>query len=355
MLRKRKQGGLRRSGKRQRVAKNAKSKPYKRKYRAGPRRKRRTRGRKRYSKTTVTNGNIQTYIQQYADSVQVPVRGTSGLDTFGKPCQYMYPGVGGQDSYALGGIRNKLRMADVIATQDIAAQNQFGAQVNPSAPLSETKYQILDAYQRYHYVNQSNSIAVMTLYYCIARTDVQFANNETNIRSIIGDGFIQRGLGSTQSGGNFYINDDELTPYDSHRFCSYFKIYKTERVLADPGRNVMRTIKMGTTMVDTARLSFTNVTGTGALPSQNPQYAHVKGEKFILLKVTGQPSDDGGANLSYTSPKIDMITVNHYNYRSVCRQQPLIFKDTAVNFTTFTAAPQIMVDESGTVQPQTFA
>lgn len=317
---------------------NGKTKKRKSYRKRRPIRRRRYTKKRKFSKGTKL-GNQQTYVQSYCDSVTVPTRPTSGTDTVGKQCQYIYPGVGGAFSYPLGGLNNLLRMGVIIANQEAVV----------AGPFAETKFMVIDSRQSYHLVNQSNGNAVVTAFYCRGRADLPNTTYYTNLRAIIGDGLQQRGLPGN-AGGNASINDDLFTPFDSHRFCSMFKVTKVQKFTMDPGSNRIFHLKTGAYYFDTARYELQPSATSDPVLAQN--FSHRRGEIFIIFKFSGQPTDDGAGNLSYTSPKLDLITENHYNFRSINRQTPLITKDTPIGYGTSTNPNLIMVDESGMAQTE---
>lgn len=307
---------------------------------------------KRTKLTKTIKGNIQSFIIEYADTQQVPVRPTTaGSDLVGQQCVYMFSGCGNStgpgNNGSLGSLTNIQSMGAVIESQESPALgNQF--------TYCETKFQIIDGYSKMQLVNQSNSQATVHMFYCETRRDIPNVNNYRDPRYILGDGFIQRGFGSGNSNitaGNY---DNELTPFDSHKFCGFFKIYKQERVIMDAGQNIIRVLRMRNKYIDTSYYDTPNVNGT-SISGQNPMFIRRKGERWILFKISGQPADGGDANVTYTSPKIDMITSNHYNFMSINRQQPIITKATPGGFTGGTSTVTIMQDEAGVAVGQTSA
>lgn len=316
---------------------------------------------KRKTNTKTTLGNVKTYLVENADICVVPTASVGGgSDYIGQRCAYFAPGCSTSSTItapgnclALNGIQAIVNMADIIrkAEQDSGSPGVTG----------ETKYIIKNSSQVYQLVNQSNSIATITAYYCVAQRDVMADSASSSPQRdpvfILSDGFYQRGettgtgLAPIVGKQNPQLNDTLLSPFDSHRFCSFFKIFKTETYQMDPGMNKSHILKSSNKFINYDHYTqFQNNAYQGGTETYAVQYTHRKGEQFIMFKVTGQPSDFNNEQLTFTSPKIDMITKTHYNFQSISRQQPIIYRDFAVGFqqkATTTTVPTIMVDESG--------
>lgn len=329
--------------------------------------KRRT---KRKSLTKTTYGNIKTYLVENADIAVVPPPAVGGgADFVGQTCAYFATGCSAISSpyiagncLALNGMAAVVNMADIIRR----AEQDSGS----AGPSGETRFMIKNSVQTYQLVNQANSVATVTAYFCLCQRDVQqisSGDSARDPRTILGDGFYQRGettasVASPAPGiNNPQLSDALLSPYDSHRFCSFFKIYKTQTVQMDPGMNKSFILKSNSKFINYDHYTqFTSlqINGGGTTEASTLQYSHRKGEQFILFKVVGQPSDYANNSPTYTTPKVDMITKTHYNFCAINRQQPIIYRDFAVGFVqraTAGTTATVMVDESGVAAADTKA
>lgn len=324
---------------------------------------------KRKSLTKTTYGNIKTYLVENADVANVPPPATgTGADFVGQTCAYFATGCSAYNTpyiagncLALNGMAAVVNMADIIRK----AEQDSGS----AGPSGETRFMIKNSSQTYQLVNQANSVATVTAYFCLCQRDVQQISSTDSARdprTILGDGFYQRGEQTAAVAlpapgtNNPQLFDALLSPFDSHRFCSFFKIYKTQTIKMDPGMNQSFILKSNSKFINYdhyTQFSSLQINGGGTTEASTLQYSHRKGEQFILFKVMGQPSDYNNNQATYTTPKIDMITKTHYNFCAINRQQPIIYRDFAVGFSqkaTGTTA-NVMVDESGVAAADTKA
>lgn len=303
--------------------------------------------RKKNSNIKTTTGNLRTTVQDIIDSVVVSQStGTAGAaDIAGKRCVYYYVGVNQGQSLALGSLPHLLQMASVIETDEVSIANQ-------SNILSETKFMVKDSFQEYDIVNTSNGAGRLRIYYCTFKRDVLNGESQADIRAILGDGFYQRGLTANRASGNTGLFDPALTPFQSHKFCSYITINKVETCIMDPGQMITRKITTGSYMFTASH--YTTQTAVNQTSAQSTaDYSHRRGEKFILIQLEGQPANDSGGNLTYTSPKIDVNAKTSYTYQSINRQAPLLQILTAQGFKVpASGGVQLMEDETGAVVNQ---
>lgn len=321
--------------------------------RKGQRMGRRTRGgrRKKGSRTKTITGNLRTLTQSIADRVTVPSPvGTAGTtDAFGKKCAYLFSGVKTGTDYSLGCMTHVINMAALIENDE---QSLY-----ITGATSETKFVIKDANAKYDFVNMSNGSAKLTIYTCVCQRDIINGQLSTNFISILGDGFYQRGLTAGGRGlSDQGVYDASLTPFDSHKFCSYFKVLKSEICVMDPGSMQTRTIKTGRQQINMEHYTTQSATAQNSLQA-GLDYSHRRGQKFLFIKVEGQPANDNGnettRDLSYTTPAIDMITEVSYTFQAVNRQAPIIAQMTSVGFGVPAASGvQLMEDETGNVVNQ---
>lgn len=286
-------------------------------------------------------GNVKTYCQEVAGVSTVPRPGTgTAADLIGQLCTYFGPGFDdvGYISYTLGGWYHLEAIANILRNAEIDGGS--------SNLCGETKFAI-SGRQQYQLVNQSNSVATVNVYHCRVRRDIASTQSFIDPRNLIGDGFWQRQFGSVRGASNAAVNDALLTPFDSHKFTSEIQILNQSTIKIDPGMNFSKTITMSNHVINWNHY----VTFTGSTPGStySQDYAHLKGEQFLMFRVLGQPADYNNANATFTSPKLDYICKSHYNFYSIDRQMPIIYKGPTIGFLQAAAGaqPTIMVDESG--------
>lgn len=303
------------------------------------------------SKIPVSRTNVQTIIFDNNDELSVPtITGTVGAsDTVGKVCAYGLTGLTsdpGQHNKGLLGLFHIQRIAQALINLEPAP----GATVN-----NETKINILRAYQTTEFVNNTNSICHLTAWKVMCRNDIATngSNNYVNLLNLIGQGFYQRGLMLTDPGQNtstipFSTNqgcfDCELSLYDSHKFCSEFKILSQTKKSLDPGTSCSFTIKVGSRVINWNHYA-TAATATTTPSTASLDYCHRRGEMFYVYKLEGIPSNDNAGNLSYTSPVVQFITKTHYDFCAINPQYPLITKVTPQGYKT-AGTLQIMNDDT---------
>jgi len=301
-------------------------------------------------------GNIKTYIQQVADTAIVPIPPVGGFnpDLVGTQCVYIAPGVGNSNStmIALMGIPDLTQMAhDVYTTDPISTNNSAAGQFLPS-----TKFRVLNCNSKYTLINQSNSQICVDMFYIKCRRDIPNSWSFADLHTLLGDGFYQRGYGSSRGAANEGINLASLTPYDSTKFTSLFDIYKTEKHILNCGNTIRRTITNGLRYINWEHYEVPNGAGSGA----NQIYSHIKGEKCILFKITPNPvvnlGPSGQLYNSYSEPLVQLSSINHYNYQGVNSQQPKILKAPAIGFTGYIQPTLILAqNQDGHMQTDTFA
>lgn len=319
--------------------------------------------------------NKQNYVVSICDIAQVnspPVAGSANSpqqDLFGPLSFYFTTGTtfnGGNattaDAHSLLGIVDITAISDIIRRDEAATAVASGVTGQQNF-LGETKFYVEDCYQNYQLTSQSNSVITLYMYYCEFRRDCVNAQSQYNVTNLLYQGWTQRGLvidSSLVSGSPSGDAPGDITPFDSHKFCSYVNIYKTEKVLMDPGTQVNKTIRASSKFINFDHYyTFTQLGPSLANESRSRDYSHRAGEKFILFRMLGQPTvrqttsngvaigtNEGG----YTCPKIAMITKTHYTYQSISRQQPKITRGLPVGFyNPFQSNDNgfMIVDESG--------
>lgn len=294
----------------------------------------------------VTRGNLRNLTEQVADRVTVTTpAGTAGTpDSLGKACTWYYPGCNSSNfDYGLGCMYHIIQMSALIE------QDEQGASF--ATTLAETEFMVKDSQSKYDFVNCSDAASKLSVYHCTVKRDVINTNSQYDFISMLGDGFYQRGVSQNGRGrGNGGVTDATLTPFHSHKFCSYVHVTKVETLILDPGQTITKFVNTGSYYVNSSH--YTTQTAVGQTSATATlDYSHRRGEKFLFVKVEGQPANDATNRLSYTTPAIDVICTLSYTFQSINRQAPVITRLGAVNF-SIPGTIQIMEDETGAVIPQ---
>lgn len=169
--------------------------------------------------------------------------------------------------------------------------------INAGASLRALHFRVQDSHTSYMFQNQSNGNANLTCYYCVARRDVPAS--ETSIINTFSAGL------ADAAGAPPAATDYEVTPFMSPRFCAYFRVYKVKKVEI-PGGGTF------TTKVSWQR-SFTI---NSAVDVTADLIAHRGRTKFILAKLTGQPTNDLTTKTNYglSAPRVDIICSTKISY-----------------------------------------
>lgn len=298
--------------------------------------------------------NKQSMVFDVADVISVP----ASTPTSGKTCRYGHVGVSTANFVGnllsiphLGYMGNKALQASAPA---YGATGAYGNAA--TAPYLETKYKILDCYQTTELSNTSLGQITLTAYKCEYRRDTANLSSYTSPLWLLGDGFYQRqtSIGSAvpvQGYNNSGVTTDSLSPYDSHKFCSFVRILKQTKIQMGPGQIEHFTIKRGSQMINMDHYVTDTSSITQYPTSIGPyDYSHRKGELFYLFKVTGQVTNDmTNPNLiGASTPKVDMITKTHYNFVCLNPALPTVTEITPVNYGTLTTNEYVDI-ESGTI------
>lgn len=308
-------------------------------------------GRRRRSskKTPAICYNQRTYVTDFADTVVVPApTGTAGAaDTVGKKVVYAYAGC----STNSGSCTPLMGLPDMLAIANQLTANQNTLYTNQY--FSDVKISFIDSYQKTDIVNTSNGSLTIMTWHLKCRRDVAARSdtNYQNMYNMLGNGFYQRGIGSAGQSfsTNPALNDATYTVFDSHKICSEFIVTPLPIRKLDPGQETSYSIKQGKQMVNYEHY-MTQTDRTVTIQSQIVDYSHRKGESMLLFRFEGQPANDATTktNITYTTPKVDMITKTHYNWFQMNPSASLITKATPVGYSVSTQ-PELMIDESGVV------
>lgn len=271
--------------------------------------------------------------------------GTVGsTDTFGKQCIYGAIGLGlisGAVFQPLMSIEHIGQIANLIQTE----------QVNNSGTTSpECRVHLMNCWSSSDLVNMTTSDIKITAYRCMIRRDVPYnsASNLYNVLNILGNGFFQRGVGTNPYNTNEGLRMAELTPYDSHKFCSSVKIMGQRSRVLRPGDTA--TYKCSNKYTCISWNHYYTQTSAGQVPTGGQRdVARRKGEQFWLYKFEGVPANSATntQQMTYTLPKIDMITKLHYNYVQVNPAPPIATRNVLGYVGVANTDISIINDDSG--------
>lgn len=328
------------------------------------------------NKVMTTNmANKQNYITSCCDVAVANgpyVGGTQSqpaADVIGQTSLYFTVGTtpngvsGTTDARPMLDMHDVIRMGDTIRT-DNTGTFTAGGTVLPQDLLGETKFYVESCYQNYQLTNQCNSVITLYMYTCQIRRDIINGQSCYNITNLLTQGWSQRDfiVNPKTTGNPPGDAPADLTPFDSHKFCSFVKILKTEKVLMDPGTQVNRTIRASDKIINFDHyFTYTSLAGSQTTESRSQDYSHRAGAMFILFRMIGQPSvrqqtvnsvTTGTQLGAYTVPKIAMITKTHYTFQSISRQSPKGIREVAQGFYDpymATDGGEIINDENGQV------
>ena len=332
-------------------------------------RRRQNRGRtKRYIKPSAPSTGV-IWKQQNVASISFDnadyIAVLSGVAAaLGKRCKYGYVGCSQPD---YGGVASLLSIPHLSVIAEYIRNNSSngGAAGGGYAGVNtlETKFLIRNCYQTTELTNTSNGHAILYIWKCMYRRDIAYngsATNSTNYKSplwLLGDGFYQRSFGAVGGFNNNGVTDCDLSPYDSHKFCSEIKIIKQTRHVMESGEHMTISIKRQRPIMINMNHYFTPTAATGSYVNLQPDYSHRRGEMFYLIRIEGQPANDSSNinSIYYTSPKVNMITKTHYNFHELTPNLPILINGGAVGYTAPTTGESLMQDEAGVKVQETNA
>lgn len=178
--------------------------------------------------------------------------------------------------------------------------------------------------------NQSNEQVKITCYYCTARKSdnynqvlpsidpgtgtVQVAQNVYNW---LGSGFAENGIDiNTQFANNAGMTRDEETPFHSKMFTRQFKINRVKRIFIGPGKT--KNVYMQSRWREHKPVNYVTSQGaSAAFSSRTNRFASLKGERFILFKLSGNIGGVAGQTgiektIGQTTPTVIMLTKRKY-------------------------------------------
>lgn len=114
--------------------------------------------------------------------------------------------------------------------------------INPAANQS-IKFQISSFIARHQLYNSSTAPIRVVAYKCRCRSDLPLNSNVGSILNILGDGFLNAGIGSGTRSSNTGLTDELYTPFESPAFVERFAIVATRKARIDPGMSIYFSIK----------------------------------------------------------------------------------------------------------------
>lgn len=273
--------------------------------------------------------NLLTH--QQGEQYTVPLcSGTTGAGV-----RYFCPTIGGF-SHGVFTLRDLLEISDKITT----------------AQPYNNRFTISDVSLQMHFTNPNNSKLHLIAYHVKCRQDIPLGNGYHNIAAILGDGFLENGLGTGNGTSNTYCTRFESTPYQSTTFCRYFKIYKTQKITMDAGATLTLNLKQTKDKFVNCSSFVDSSTGTSALTATR-FIDVVRGARFILFKAYGQVANQTGANsanIVMTDPTVDMLTITRIRWRKNVQNFVTTANDAPVGVSTATdATTAIILQETDAV------
>lgn len=270
---------------------------------------------------------VVNYTTETIETLQVP----PSLAISGKACVYYTPGrVNGvlAAPAGLGCVNDVLRMADILKL------NQTN-QVVPTKTL-ETKFFISYATQRYTVINQNQGQAFLTAYYLYCRRDIAADFNRQDPITDLGNGFLQRGIGTLQGGANEGIFIERNDPFQSHAFCSSYKVLKVTHHKLHGGQMMNFKINIKNQVINLDRYTRALIGGIDAtFYNAFRLLSHRQGERFIMFKFSGQMGGSTivAANVGFTQPELDFRCETEYSIRSIFNTGSYTINDPVVGYT----------------------
>ena len=168
-------------------------------------------------------------------------------------------------------------------------------------------------------VNQSNGQAVVEIFTCTVRKDIN--TGASSMYSLL-----QKGLAEKLSVNDLsqynpvlhddYIRDDQLSPFDSGKFCGYVKLSSRKMVINSGDIKIVTHGYKGMKQVNPATFS-TLTSASSTWDASSIDIFARKGAVFQFFRVCGQPTNDvtTKTNIGKTSPAIVFTHDYHFQYR----------------------------------------
>lgn len=227
--------------------------------------------------------------------------------------------------------------------------------ITPAPTHASLKYHLTKVTARYEYSNMSLATTYLTAYFCKVRHNIPDLSGSYSPLIVLGDGFAANNYNNTgTSRGQLGLTDSELTPFQSSRFCSLFKIYKVKKLKLQGGESGRLTVKqprMWTLNMDDI-VTQTNVATMTTFPLMARYYSHLKGARFILWRIEGEVTNNDAVKtqITNTSPTVNFITHYHYEFKWMSDTHSNIYTQAAVGFSN-PVAPEIITEQGQTDIP----
>jgi len=263
----------------------------------------------------------------------------------GLSCSYFVSNNGGFTN-GLYHVRDQLKIADSIVA-GVDTEN---------APPHNHRFIFLQQVQSFKFVNCTNAQVNLIAYTVRLKRDLPNLEGYIDIKQVLGDGFLQNGIGTLQGVANQHMTRLESTPYQSSLFCSYFKIVRTQKLLFEPGQ----TQEIQHSILKPMMAYPGRIIDPGSLvPSylgSSRVLAHVAGAQFMLFKMYGQIANGSGLSsslLTSTIPRLDCLTLTRLHYKKLINTTPHYAIDDPATFAG--GAATIMLEDADVKATSGFA
>lgn len=204
-------------------------------------------------------------------------------------------------------------------------------------------------------VNQSNAQAIVEVFTCVIRKDIN--TGASNLRNLLSNGLAEKLAANDQANYNpvlhdDYVRDDQLSPFDSGKFCGYVKMSSRKMVINSGDIKIVTHGSKGMRKINPSTFStLTSTTSTWG-DVQGDIYCR-KGAVFQFFRITGQPTNDATNKslLGKTSPAIVFTHDYHFQYRFMVEAGST---NSRLGHTGFgaVASASVMEEQSNTVSAQ---
>lgn len=165
---------------------------------------------------------------------------------------------------------------------------------------------------QYQLTSQSQGFVNVSMYSCVFRKDVPLlaADSFSNVVNLLSDGFLEQGITDG-------LARDELTPFNSIKFCEYVKILKVKKFLLPPGQQRSFVIKhLGSRRIKPTNFTEGNAGAMATWLTIPLMFCSLKGGRFILFKFTGASAlNAADESLTFTTPKVTLYTRQKIQYK----------------------------------------
>lgn len=277
--------------------------------------------RRRRDKLTFTLAPSNVFTYTYGQAIEVPDL-SPGIE-----CRYFIT-----EAYEAGATADTVQTRPLYGVYDIMTTANNMWETNPTTLSTAINGQPKGAYDWiagtlflkgkdiYTIRNQSNEDVWIQAYYCTFRKDYnQNDGQQQNVYRLLGRGFAERGYDAGNAGAfNNALYRADINPFDSPLFTRLVKITRVTKFKIKPGEYKKKYLKGGWKRY--RPIEYVTPSSADEAWSLNTQkYDWLKGSKFILFRVVGNPAmvtgqtvDAWARQIGQTTPMIIMATQRHY-------------------------------------------